>query len=192
MIKRFVTFTNKYKIIRGVLSYGALWPCGSLIEQTLIEKRSFGNYDWVKCFKFSIFGAFFMGPTLYVWMRLAAVMWPKRDVSSSICKAITEQASYDPMAISVFMFTMSLFDGKTFNEAQWEVRNKFFDAYKVGVIYWPCVQTVNFTFIPQRNQVVFTSFFSMLWTAFLAYTKYLEIPDVDLEHHVIDIHFLEM
>lgn len=192
MFKQFIAFTNKHKIVRGILSYGTLWPCGSLIEQTLIEKRNIQTYDWVKCLKFSLFGAFFMGPTLYVWMRLATVMWPKTGVKSSLCKAITEQAAYDPMSISTFLFTMSIFEGKTVEEAYWEVRNKFFEAYKVGVIYWPCVQTINFTLIPVKNQVVFASFFSMLWTAFLAYTKYLELPTVDLDHHIIDIHFLEM
>lgn len=56
-----------------------------------------------------------------------------------------------------------------------QVAAKFFDTYKVGVIYWPIVQTFNFTFIPVRNQVVCTSFFSMMWSAFLAYMKHLEL-----------------
>jgi len=49
MIRNFVNFTNKYKIIRGMISYGTLWPCGSLIEQTMIEKKTFRTYDWMKC-----------------------------------------------------------------------------------------------------------------------------------------------
>lgn len=70
-----------------------------------------------------------------------------------------------------------------------QVTNKFLDTYKVGVVYWPMVQTINFTFIPAKNQVVFTSFFSMLWTSFLAYMKHLELREHDEiltdehEHH---------
>lgn len=71
--------------------------------------------------RFSLFGGFFMGPTVYAWMRLASVMWPRRDIRSSLCKAVTEQTAYDPMAISTFLFTMSLMEGKTFEEAKNEV-----------------------------------------------------------------------
>ncbi|XP_037947500.1 mpv17-like protein [Teleopsis dalmanni] len=192
MIRNFINFTHKYKIVRGMISYGLLWPCGCLIEQTIIEKRTFRNYDWKKCLRFSLFGALFMGPTIYVWIRLASVMWPRTDIKSSLCKAITEQAAYDPFAISSFLFCTTLMEDRTYKEAKQEVSNKFFDAYKVGVIYWPCMQTVNFAFVPLRNQVVFTSFFSMCWTTFLTYIKYIEIPHVDLDHHAVDIHFLDL
>lgn len=33
---------------------------------------------------------------------------------------------------------------------------------------------INFTFVPIKNQVVYTSFFSMLWSGFLAYEKHLK------------------
>lgn len=56
-----------------------------------------------------------------------------------------------------------------------QVSHKFFDTYKVGAIYWPIVQTFNFSVVPIRNQVVCTSFFSMLWSSFLAYMKHLEV-----------------
>lgn len=56
----------------------------------------------------------------------------------------------------------------------WQVKEKFFDTYKVGVIYWPIVQTVNFGFVPARNQVIFVSFFSMVWSTFMAYVQHLE------------------
>lgn len=56
----------------------------------------------------------------------------------------------------------------------WQVKEKFLDTYKVGVIYWPIVQTVNFGFVPARNQVIFVSFFSMVWSTFMAYVQHLE------------------
>ncbi|XP_065354440.1 protein Mpv17 [Calliphora vicina] len=192
LMKRFIEFSHKYKIIRGMISYGLLYPCGSLAEQTLIEKRNFKTYDYKKCLKFSLFGFCFMGPTIYAWMRLASIMWPRTDIRSSMCKAITEQVAYDPMAISTFLFTMSLMEGKTVEEARREVSSKFLDAYRIGIIYWPCVQTINFAFVPVQNQVIFTSFFSMCWTTFLAYVKFLELPDVDVDDHLdhhLDLHF---
>lgn len=71
-----------------------------------------------------------MGPTVYAWMRLASIMWPRTDIKSSFCKAITEQAGYDPMAISTFLFTMSLMEGKTYEEAKHEV------SVALIILYW--------------------------------------------------------
>lgn len=62
-----------------------------------------------------------------------------------------------------------------------QVKAKFFDTYRIGAVYWPVVQTINFKFVPAKNQVVCTSFFSMLWSAFLAYMKHLEIEKKKLE-----------
>jgi len=64
-----------------------------------------------------------MGPTIYVWIRLAGVMWPRTDIKSSLCKAITEQTAYDPMAISSFLFFMTLMEGNSYAEARREVRS---------------------------------------------------------------------
>lgn len=55
------------------------------------------------------------------------------------------------------------------------MKEKFLDTYKVGVVYWPIVQTLNFAFVPARNQVIFVSFFSMVWSTFMAYIQHLEV-----------------
>jgi len=48
-------------------------------------------------------------------------MWPRTDIKSSLCKAITEQTAYDPMAISSFLFFMTLMEGNTYGQAKQEV-----------------------------------------------------------------------
>ena len=62
-----------------------------------------------------------------------------------------------------------------------QLTSKFFDTYKVGAVYWPIAQTINFKFVPVKNQVVCTSFFSMIWSVFLAYMKHLEIEQNKLQ-----------
>lgn len=78
------------------------------------------NFTLILC-RFACFGAFAMGPALYMWVRVASAMWPKTDVKSSLCKAITEQIGFDPFAISLFLYTMSIMDGKSNFEARKEV-----------------------------------------------------------------------
>uniref|UniRef100_A0A1L8D8X5 Putative conserved plasma membrane protein n=1 Tax=Nyssomyia neivai TaxID=330878 RepID=A0A1L8D8X5_9DIPT len=168
---------SQYKILRGMASYSVLWPCGSLIQQT-IEGKTWRTYDWSKCLRMCIFGSLVIGPSMYMWIRLANNMWPKRELKTSIAKALCEQISYDPFMIATFLFCMSLLEGKGDQQARLEVREKFFDTYKVGAVYWPCVQTINFTLVPPRNQVVVVSIFSMIWSSFLSYMKHMEIERI--------------
>lgn len=142
-----------------------------------------------------------MGPAMFYWMRFAALLWPGRSFKSSISKAITEQFTVDPACICAFLYLMTLFEGKSRQDANHEVtfllyifwnkdawntinpqlKSKFFDTYKVGAVYWPIAQTINFKFVPVKNQVICTSFFSMLWSVFLAYMKHLEIEQNQLQ-----------
>lgn len=55
--------------------------------------------------------------------------------------------------------------------------DKFWNTFCVGAVYWPTVQTFNFTFIPVRNQVVFTSLCSMFWSGFLAWMRQTDDPE---------------
>lgn len=51
LMKRVSEFTNKHKIVRGMMSYAILWPVGSIIQQTLIEDRNIKTYDYYKCLR---------------------------------------------------------------------------------------------------------------------------------------------
>lgn len=62
-----------------------------------------------------------MGPTMFFWMRFAATIWPGRSFKSSISKAITEQFSIDPALICTFLYLMTLFEGKSREDAKHEV-----------------------------------------------------------------------
>ncbi|XP_053698820.1 mpv17-like protein [Sabethes cyaneus] len=153
-----------------MLSYSALWPLGCILQQTFEGKR-WHNYEWDRCLRYSMYGTFISAPMLYSWMRLANIMWPRTDFRSSLIKAFTEQAAYDPFAIVFFFYGMSILERKSQQQAAREVQNKFWDTYKVGFFYWPVVQTVNFSLIRAKNQIIAAGFFSLIWTTFLAYVK---------------------
>lgn len=163
-------FTNEYKILRGMISYSALWPLGCILQQTFEGKR-WKDYDWQRCLRYSLYGTFVSAPMLYSWMRVANIMWPRRDFRSSMTKAFTEQVAYDPFAIVFFFYGMSILERKKQSQAADEVREKFWDTYKVGFVYWPVVQTINFSLVPQKNQIIAAGFFSLIWTTFLAFVK---------------------
>lgn len=47
--------------------------------------------------------------------------WRRSDIRSSLAKAFTEQFAFDPFSISLFLYSMSIFEGKTPEQARNEV-----------------------------------------------------------------------
>lgn len=135
MYQRLKRLTNEYKILRGMLSYGTLWPIGNLLEQTLVEKRNIHTYDWQKCMRISLHGTLFMGPMMFMWMRFVSRLYPGRSLRSSVSKAISEQVTFDPMAIVVFLFVMTVAEGNSAAMAREEVRERSREHYVVQKPY---------------------------------------------------------
>ncbi|XP_063706801.1 mpv17-like protein [Culicoides brevitarsis] len=170
MLSKVGFMLKKHPILKGMISYSIIWPTGSLIQQTIAGE----NYDFKKALRFCIFGSCIVAPSLYGWIRLTSEMFPLMNLKTGLTKAVIEQFTYGPAASVTFFYGMSLMEFKTHKEAVMEVKQKFPETWKVGVCVWPVVQTINFSFIAEKNRVPFVSMASLLWTTFLAYMKQLD------------------
>ncbi|XP_065080077.1 mpv17-like protein [Ochlerotatus camptorhynchus] len=184
MFNRARVFLNRYPVARGMVTYSLLWPTGCLIQQSVTGTK-WRDLDWKKCFRFFVYGGFIVAPSLYCWIRLASMMWPAQTLRSAIAKALTEQISYTPLAMTCFYFGMSLLESKTVEESFQEVKAKVPPTYKVAICIWPVLQTFNFSVVPEKNRVPFVSMCSLLWTIFLAYMKQLELEKLQQGNSLI-------
>ncbi|XP_046481343.1 mpv17-like protein [Neodiprion pinetum] len=171
ILLKFREITTKYPIIRGIASYTVIWPAASLLQQKFISNQ---ELNYMQALRFSLYGGFFVAPTLFCWIKFASYIWPKNDLKSGIVKALVEQVSYGPAAMCCFFFGINLLEFKPISECVEEVKQKFWPTWKTGICVWPILQTINFTLIPERNRVVYVSVCSLMWTSFLAYMKSLE------------------
>lgn len=80
---RIATFTHKYPLTRGMMSYACIWPLGSCVQQKIQGKE---NLDYWRAFRFSLYGCCFVAPTLYTWMTVAGYLFPRPGLRSGICK----------------------------------------------------------------------------------------------------------
>ncbi|XP_076159979.1 mpv17-like protein [Ptiloglossa arizonensis] len=165
---KFREVTQKYPIVRGMASYTIIWPTGSLLQQKIAGND---ELNYIQALRFSLYGGFFVAPTLYCWLKCSSYFWPKSDLKYAITKALVEQVTYSPAAMCCFFFGINLLEMKPVSECIEEVKQKFWPTYKVGVCVWPVLQTINFFFIPEHNRVVYVSCCSLIWTSFLAYMK---------------------
>ncbi|CAG9760088.1 unnamed protein product [Ceutorhynchus assimilis] len=180
IFSRFAAFVNRHPVFRGMISYGTLWPTSCLIQQTMAGK-TIENYDWVQALRFSLYGGLFTAPTLYAWIRVSSKLWPVTSLKTSITKALVEQLTYGPAALICFFYGMSLLEGKSIEEAKKQTETKFYPTWKVGVCFWPILQTINFHYIPEHNRVPFVSACSLVWCCFLAYMQEMSLKRA---HHM--------
>nr|CAD7604779.1 unnamed protein product [Timema genevievae] len=165
-------FSKKYPLTRGMAVYAVIWPVSCLCQQVIAGNK---QLDYAQAGRFCLFGCFFVAPTLHTWLTLARSMWPAMNIRTAIIKAVLEQVTYTPLAYACFFFGMTLLEGRGVQQATTEVKAKFLPTYKVGASVWPVIQTINYTFVPERNRVPFVGMCSFLWTCFLAYMKQLDI-----------------
>lgn len=83
-----------------------------------------------------MFGTFFVAPTLYGWIKITSAMWPRMSLKTGMAKAAIEQFSYGPMAGISFFTLMTLMEGRGFDAACNEVRDKFPQTFKGKLRRW--------------------------------------------------------
>jgi protein Mpv17 len=170
MLATVSSFFHRHPMLKGMAVYAVIWPTSSVVQQIINKEQ----IDPKKSLRFFMFGTFFVAPTLFGWIKLTTAMWPSMSIKTGVQKAVVEQFSYGPFAGICFFTLMTLMEGRGFDAAKEEVKEKFPKTYKVGVCYWPIVQVINFSFIKERNRVPFVAMASFLWTIFLAYMKQLD------------------
>lgn len=163
---------EQYPIVRGMATYSLLWPTSNLVQQSLDKTRD--NYDLTESVRYFILGTFATAPTVYVWVKIASRIIKGNSLKHAIMKAGLEQILFAPVGQTQFYLGITLLEGRPWAECVQEWKQKFIPTWKVGVCFWPVVQTINFAYIPEKNRVVVVSIASFLWTIFLSYMHHMD------------------
>lgn len=86
IISRVRAVCQRYPLVRGMLSYSVIWPTSCIIQQTVISGQPLSEIDWAKCARFSVYGALYVAPTLYLWVRTASQLWPRIALKTGLIK----------------------------------------------------------------------------------------------------------
>uniref|UniRef100_U3ICG8 MPV17 mitochondrial inner membrane protein like n=1 Tax=Anas platyrhynchos platyrhynchos TaxID=8840 RepID=U3ICG8_ANAPP len=52
-----------------------------------------------------------------------------------------------------------------------DCKNKFWNTYKTGLMYWPFVQLSNFVFVPVYLRTAYTGLCGFVWAAFICFSQ---------------------
>lgn len=154
-----------------MVSYSIIWPSCSIVQEYIENGTTIDDADFARAARFGIFGTFFMAPVFYGWMKYTSRFFKNKSLKTAMIRAAIEQVSYSPLAMAYFFFGMSLLEFKPVKTCVNEVKEKFWPTYKIGVVFWPTAQTLNFYFVSEKNRIIFVSAASFVWTVYLAHVK---------------------
>ncbi|XP_068215485.1 PXMP2/4 family protein 4-like [Palaemon carinicauda] len=164
--------TEKYPVLRGMITYSVLWPASNVVQQSLDKTRD--HYDPLESLRYLVLGSFATAPTVYVWVKIAGKLVKGQLFRHAVLKAGLEQILFAPVGISQFYLGITILEGRVWSECVQEWKEKFIPTWRVGMCVWPVIQTLNFAYVAERNRVVVVSVASFMWTIFLSYMHHLD------------------
>lgn len=152
--------------ITNVTLYGCLFAGGDLVHQCLARSD---HIDWRHTRNVAIVALSFHGNFNYFWLRALERRFPGRSLGMVLRKLVLDQSFASPLATSVFYTGVSFMEGKEDILQDW--REKFFNTYKTGLMYWPFMQFLNFVLMPLYLRTAFMGCSAFLWATFLCFSR---------------------
>jgi len=168
LLKQYNSFVVRYPLLSMALTTGTTMGLGSIISQTLIEHRSLLELDWLRIFRFSIFGYLLSGPFVRYWYYAIEKMFSNTKLKP-IKMMFADQLIAAPFLNAAMIAYLPLVSGKSFDEIKLRFLLDFPTVMKANYLVWPFIQLTNFYFMPIQHRVLYANICSIIWSTFVAF-----------------------
>lgn len=122
----------------------------------------------------SAFGAGFIGPVGHLWYegieKVCRKLVPAGGVRFLATKVILDSAIMGSVYVIAFFGFISLaLEGTGLDGFYHKMKVDFVPTYAAELAFWPVVQTLNFSKVPVRHQLLVVNTFSLLDAAFISW-----------------------
>ncbi|EHB15171.1 Mpv17-like protein, partial [Heterocephalus glaber] len=128
-----------------------------------------GPADWRQTRRVATLAVIFQGNFSYAWLRLLERALPGRAPRVVLAKVLCDQLLGGPIMLSAFYVGMSILQGQ--DDIVLDLKQKFWNTYKAGLMYWPFVQLTNFSLVPVQWRTAYTGLCGFLWATFLCFSQ---------------------
>ncbi|XP_020857497.1 mpv17-like protein [Phascolarctos cinereus] len=156
---------QRYPWPTNVALYGILYSSGDALQQRLRGCE----HDWQQTRRVATVAIGFHANFNYVWMQLLERAQPGRAPRTLLTKLLCDQLLGGPIALCGFYIGMSILQKK--EDKFLDLRQKFWNTYKTGLLYWPFVQLTNFSFVPIYLRTAYTGLCGFVWATFLCFSQ---------------------
>lgn len=137
-------------------------------EEAKVEKA----LDFPRIGKFTFLGVALVGPILHFWYGGLARRIPGVDLLSTFKRLALDQLLFAPAFIAIFFTSALTLDGKNFNEIMTKLKEEWATTVQANWSIWTPAQFINFRFIVQKYQVLFSNCIGVVWNIYLSYATY--------------------
>lgn len=114
-------------------------------------------------------GFFYFGPAAHVWYSWIFRVLPGTSLLSILQKAALGQMFFGPSFTCIF-FATGLLQSGTFSLGNWlrKIKQDLPGAWLAGASFWPLIDLVSYSFVPQKWIPLFVNMASLVWTIYLS------------------------
>lgn len=138
--------------------------------------------DWFRLTKFTVLGVIYVSPSLHVWYGYLARMFPGSGLTATMQRLACDQLIFAPAFIAGFLSLALVFEGRP-EAISTKLRADWLSTMRANLSLWVPSMFINFRFVPQQYQVLFSNCVGFFWNIYLSYVvsyqpKPLPSPEV--------------
>ncbi|CAO1639374.1 unnamed protein product [Sympodiomycopsis kandeliae] len=162
-------------VANGTLGVIADGLAQGLEKQQSTSPKPDKGWDWSRSSRFLIFGIG-MAPILAEWNKIIEYRLPLRasPVGKVSMAALAKRVAFDQIAFAPFGLVcfVGVMGALEYSGDLERIKGKFKDMYIPALLsnwkVWPAIQLINFSLVPLRFRVPFTSMCGIGWTGYLS------------------------
>lgn len=145
-------------------------PHGNISNYQLDSQLS--EFDFRRFFGFVTWG-FVMAFIQVLWYMFLNAMFNDMPTMVSVLERdLTDQLLFSPISLACFFaYTTIIIEGKTVEEYKDKMYKIYIMTYAVSFSVWFPVQFINFSIMPKKFQVPFSSSVGVIWNCYLSYSN---------------------
>jgi len=130
------------------------------------------DYDPIRTMHWSVVGLTLHGPYFFLAFSKLDRLFSAPTFANAFKKTvITQLTIFPPYLVALFSFLNVLerqgSDGKTSNNN--DIIPKVQQAFKVGCVFWPIANSINFSFISPHRRIPYLATVGGVWNGYLSY-----------------------
>jgi len=125
--------------------------------------------EWSRTLTLATVGLIYSGPINHFWFAaLEKLVRTQQQVVSVVLKLAIDQIVFVPVAISGYIATRGMLEGKSDSQVRAQLRDKLMPATNAAWHFWPVVNLISFSVVPVVYRVLFGNACAIFWNARLS------------------------
>lgn len=111
----------------------------------------------------------FQGPALRYWYGFLDKYVGSKGKTVVLKKVFVDQVVFAPTFLLFFLGAIGTLQGKSWESLKSDIKENYPDVLITNYYIWPCVQLINFYYVPLQYQVLIVQSVALFWNTYLSW-----------------------